>query len=258
MKGESRDASRRILVLDVGGSHVKASFSDFPGREVRLISGPRMTPSQMTRGLKRLLRGKRYDAVAIGYPGLVRHGHIVRDPPHLGRGWVGFDFERAFRRPTRIVNDAAMQALGSYEGGHMLFLGLGTGLGSALIAGGVLQPMEIGHLPYRKGRTFEEYVGEEARGRLGSKKWRREVDAVVEILRDALEPDYIVLGGGNVRRLARLQPGTRRGDNRNAFRGGVRLWQETGKKTPGGTRRAARPARAVGKPRRKALERATR
>jgi predicted NBD/HSP70 family sugar kinase len=252
MKGGTRDAGRRILVLDVGGSHVKASFSDAPGREVRLISGPRMTPSQMTRGLKRLLRGNRFDAVAIGYPGLVRHGRIVRDPPHLGRGWVGFDFERAFGHPTRILNDAAMQALGSYEGGHMLFLGLGTGLGSALIAGGVLQPMEIGHLPYRKGRTFEEYVGEEARERLGRKKWRREVEAVVGILRDALEPDYIVLGGGNVRRLARLPPGTRRGDNRNAFRGGVRLWLDPGKTAPPRTRRPRRPARAVRKRRRKA------
>ena len=234
----------RILVLDIGGSHVKAVFSDRPLREIRVLSGPRMTPLRMTRDLVPKLRGETYDAVAIGYPGMVRHGRIVRDPPHLGKGWVGFDFEQAFRRPTRIVNDAAMQALGSYEGGHMLFLGLGTGLGAAMIVAGTLQPMELGHLPYRKGRTFEAYVGEEARERLGGKKWTKEVVAVVEILRDALEPDYIVLGGGNVRRLDRLPPGARRGDNRNAFRGGVRLWQglprSKPRTTPRGRRRTKR------------------
>jgi predicted NBD/HSP70 family sugar kinase len=219
----------RVLVLDIGGSHVKAVFSDEPAREIRVVSGPRMTPGRMVRALLPRLRGRPYAAVAIGYPGPVRHGRIVRDPPHLGKGWVGYDFERAFGRPTRIVNDAAMQALGSYEGGHMLFLGLGTGLGAAMILSGTLQPMELGHLPYRKSRSFEEYVGEAARERLGRKKWRREVATVVEILRDALEPDYVVLGGGNVRRLGRLPAGVRRGDNRNAFRGGVRLWQDPGR-----------------------------
>src|SRR5580658_674094 len=217
----------RILVLDIGGSHVKVAFSD-TARERRIPSGRNLTPARMVRGLAKLLKGERYDAVAIGYPGLVVHGKIAREPHNLGTGWVGFDFEEALGSPVRIVNDAAMQALGSYRGGHMLFLGLGTGLGSAMIVEGRLQPMELAHLPYKKGRSFEDYIGEANLERLGRKKWQKEVARVVELLEAALEPDEVVLGGGNVRRLDRLLPGVRRGDNREAIVGGVRLWGGTG------------------------------
>jgi len=219
------DERPRILVLDIGGTHVKAVVSDRPGYRVRFPSGSKMSAEAMVRQLRPALRGREFDRVAVGYPGLVRRGRIVRDPPHLGAGWVGFDFARALGRPARVVNDAAMQALGSYRGGRMLFLGLGAGLGSAMMVDGSLIPMELGHLPYRKGRCFEEFVGETARRRLGRKKWRKEVVDVVETLRDALEPEYIVLGGGNVHHLKRLPAGTERGDNANAFVGGVRLWE---------------------------------
>lgn len=213
-------------MLDIGGSHVKLAFSD-SAHERKIASGPGMTPAQMVRGLERVLRGERYDAVAIGYPGAVHRGRISREPYHLGKGWVDFDFHAAFGRPVRVVNDAAMQALGSYHQGHLLYLGLGTGLGSAMVIDGSVQPMELAHLPYKKGRTFEEYVGEAALERLGRKKWQREVTRVVEILGAALEPDEVVIGGGNVRKMDRLLPGTRRGDNREAFVGGVRLWGGT-------------------------------
>jgi predicted NBD/HSP70 family sugar kinase len=216
----------RVLVLDIGGSHVKAAFSD-SARERRMVSGPRLTPERMVRGLAKLLRRERYDAVAIGYPGLVARGRILKEPRHLAKGWVGFDFEEAFGCPVRILNDAAMQALGSYRGGHLLFLGLGTGLGSAMIIEGKLQPMELAHLPYKKGRTYEECVGEASLIRLGRKKWQKEVARAVEVLEAALEPDEVVLGGGNVRKLDRLLPGVRRGDNREAIVGGVRLWGGT-------------------------------
>jgi len=178
----------------------------------------------MVRKLRRGLKGVRYDVVSLGYPGLVVHGKIVREPPNLGKGWVGFDFEKALGRPTRILNDAAMQALGSYRGGRMLFLGLGTGFGSAMIVAGKLEPMELAHLPYKKGKTYEAFVGEAALKRLGRKKWQKEVLEVAEVLSDALEPDYVVIGGGNARKLKELPPGARLGDNRNAFAGGIRLW----------------------------------
>ncbi|MGD0257742.1 MAG: ROK family protein [Thermoplasmata archaeon] len=223
MAPTGHEGPSRILILDVGGSHVKAAFSD-SARERRVPSGSRLTPERMIRRLSKLLTGELYDAVAMGYPGLVVHGRIAREPHNLGAGWVGFDFEEAFGCPVRIVNDAAMQALGSYRGGHMLFLGLGTGLGSAMIVEGRLQPMELAHLPYKKGRSFEEYVGEASLRRLGRRKWQREVYRVVELLEAALEPDEVVLGGGNVRKLDRLLPGVRRGDNREAIVGGVRLW----------------------------------
>jgi predicted NBD/HSP70 family sugar kinase len=214
---------KKILVLDVGGSHVKVAFSDRP-TVVRIPSGPKLGPSEMMKKLGRRLKGKRFDVVSIGYPGLVIHGHIVREPHNLGRGWVGFDFARAFRRPTLISNDAAMQALGSYRGRRMLFLGLGTGLGTAMIVDGDVEPMELAHLPYKKGRTYEDYLGEAGRLRLGRKKWQRELFAVVQLLTEALEPDYVVLGGGNVRKLKELPPKAERGNNSNAIRGGVRLW----------------------------------
>jgi predicted NBD/HSP70 family sugar kinase len=225
MKSITRGKSRRILVLDVGGTHVKAAFSHHRA-EVRILSGRTMTPTKMVGQLNKRLLGRKYDVVSMGYPGLVTHGKISRDPPNLGKGWVGFDFARALGHPTRILNDAAMQALGSYQGGHMLFLGLGTGLGSAMVVDGVLQPMELAHLPYRKGRTFEDFVGEGALRRLGKKRWKREVFDVVETLSAALEPDDVVIGGGNLRKLKRLPPGTRPGDNRNAFVGGVLLWTD--------------------------------
>ncbi len=216
-------AALRILVLDIGGSHVKVAL---PGRpdEVEVASGTRLTPQKMLRKLRPVLRGERFDRVSIGYPGIVVRGRIVSEPAHLGRGWAGFDFERAFHRPTRIVNDAAMQALGSYHGGRMLFLGLGTGLGTALVLDGEIEPMEIAHLPYKKGRTYEDYVGEAALERLGHKKWQKEVRDVTCLLTAALEPEYVVIGGGNERKLRRLPPKSERGDNRNAILGGLRLW----------------------------------
>jgi predicted NBD/HSP70 family sugar kinase len=220
----SAAAPQRILVLDVGGAHVKAKLKG--GRdEVKFVSGPKMTPRAMLEQLLPLLASKHYDAVSIGIPTPVLHGRVVQDPRNLGKGWKGFDFEKAFACPVRLINDAAMQALGSYDGGHMLFLGLGTGLGSTMILEGVVQPLELAHLPFRK-KTFEDYVGARALQDLGKKKWRANVDETIEILRAALQPDYIVLGGGNVRHLRKLPPGVRRGDNANAFAGGFRLWQK--------------------------------
>lgn len=220
-----RRRPRRILVIDVGGTHVKATLSHRPGR-IRIPSGPAMDPATMVRELKKRLKGRWYDRVAIGYPGIVVHGRILHEPHNLGKGWVGFNFERALGRPTRIINDAAMQAVGSYEGGRMLFLGLGTGLGTAMIVDGRLEPMELAHMRYKKGRTFEEYLGEAALKRLGRRRWQKEVFAVVRRLGAALEPDYVVIGGGNLRKLRALPPRARRGNNRNAFRGGLRLWTD--------------------------------
>jgi polyphosphate glucokinase len=216
-----------VLAIDIGGSHVKLLASR--AREaLRFSSGTTLTPRQMVKQAMRLAADWRYAAVSIGYPGVVVHGRIAAEPRHLGRGWVGFDFGKAFGCPVRIINDAAMQALGSYAGGRMLFLGLGTGLGSAMIVDGRVEPMELAHLPYRKSRTFEEYVGAAGLKRLGLEKWRKHVRAVVAILRAALEPDYVVLGGGNARRLGRLPRGVRLGDNADAFNGGFRLWKKTG------------------------------
>jgi polyphosphate glucokinase len=212
----------RILVVDVGGSHVKILATG--RREPRkFVSGPTMTPRQMVAGVEKLARGWKYDMVSIGYPGPVLHGRPVAEPHNLGRGWVRFDYRAAFGRPVRIINDAAMQALGGYKGGKMLFLGLGTGLGSALIADGVVEPMELGHLPYKKG-TYEDYVGQRGLDKRGKKKWRRHVADVVAGFVAALEPDDVVLGGGNVRKLKELPDGCRAGDNANAFVGGFRLW----------------------------------
>jgi polyphosphate glucokinase len=211
-----------VLAVDVGGSHVKVLI-DGESEPRRADSGPRMTANGMVDAVKLLADGWTWDRVSIGIPAPVHGGRIVADPVHLGAGWVGFDFEDALGTPTRVVNDAAMQALGSYEGGTMLFLGLGTGLGSALVSAGVLQPMELGHLPYRKA-TFEDYVGAVGLERYGKKRWRRHVDDVVSTLAAALEPDYVVLGGGNAEKLRELPPNSRRGDNHNAFLGGFRLW----------------------------------
>jgi predicted NBD/HSP70 family sugar kinase len=222
-----RGAPRRILVIDVGGTHIKFRV-DGRGRIFKFASGPRLGPERMTRKVLKRARGLVYDAVSIGYPGLVFHGRIAAEPHNLGQGWMGFDFAKALGKPVRIVNDAAMQAIGSYRGGRMLFLGLGTGLGATLIIDGVVEPTEIGHMPYRRGRSFEDYLGERGRRRLGTRRWRAAVGEVVAHLRTALEVDSVVLGGGNAARLKRLPPGARRGDNRNAFIGGTRLWRQPG------------------------------
>jgi len=214
----------RILVIDVGGSHVKFRMGA-RGRIRKLDSGPDMTAADMARRVRELARELPYEAVSIGYPGLVLRGRIAAEPFNLGTGWVGYDFEKAFRRPVRVINDATMQALGSYEGGRMLFLGLGTGLGATLILDGAVEPMEIGHMPYKHGRTFEDYVGEHGRKRLGNKKWRKTVAAVVSRLKDVLEADYVVLGGGNASRLKKLPEYARLGANHNAFNGGLHLWR---------------------------------
>jgi predicted NBD/HSP70 family sugar kinase len=213
----------RVLVIDVGGSHVKFRIGP-RGKIGKFESGPELTAEQMAAGVNAAVPHASYDAVSIGYPGLVFHGRITADPHNLGPGWVHFDFEKAFGKPVRLINDAAMQAIGSYEGGRMLFLGLGTGLGATLILDGVVEPMEVGHMPYRNGRTFEQYVGECGRARMGTRKWRRIVRRVVDQLSEALEVDYVVLGGGNAKRLKNLPDNARLGDNNNAFAGGLRLW----------------------------------
>ncbi len=219
-----RPATGRILVIDVGGSHVK--FRMGPEGEIRRFeSGPDMSAAVMARKVRQMTKDLPYEAVSIGYPGPVVRGRIIGEPHNLGSGWVRYDFGKALGRPVRIVNDATMQALGSYEGGRMLFLGLGTGLGTALILDGAVESMEIGHAHFKRGRTFEDYLGERGRKRLGTKRWRKSVAEVVEQLKAVFEVDYVVLGGGNVRRLKKLPEGARIGDNLNAFAGGLRLWQ---------------------------------
>ena len=219
----------KILAIDIGGTHVKV-LATGRKKHLQIDSGPTMTPKKMIAAVRAATAGWKYEAVSIGYPGAVVHGHPVAEPNNLGRGWVGFDLRKAFGRPVKVINDAAMQALGSYRGGRMLFLGLGTGLGSALIVDGVLEPMELAHLPYKNGRTYEDYVGLAGLKRLGKKKWRRHVADVVAQLEKAFQADYVVLGGGNAKLLKRLLPGTRLGDNANAFIGGFRLWQEHAEK----------------------------
>jgi len=215
----------KIVVIDIGGTHVKVIATGHK-KPVLIPSGPDLTPKKMVAAVRQATAGWDYSAMSIGYPGPVVHGRPVNDPHNLGRGWVGFDFKKAFGCPVKVINDAAMQAFGSYRGGRMLFLGLGTGLGSALIVDGILEPMELAHLPYKKGRTYEDYVGLAGLKRLGKRKWRRHVADVVRQLKTALQADYVGLGGGNAKLLKRPPPGTRLGDNANAFRGGYRLWQK--------------------------------
>jgi polyphosphate glucokinase len=215
-----------VLVIDVGGTHIKILATG--QKEPRKFpSGPALTAKQMVAGVKKLAADWKYDAISIGYPGRVRRGHVDADPQNLAPGWIGFDFEAAFARPVKILNDAAMQALGSYKGGEMLFLGLGTGLGSALVAHGVVVPMELAHLPF-KTKTYEDYVGLRGLERLGRKKWRKYVEYGVASLINALLPDDVVIGGGNLKDLKQLPLGCRAGDNANAFVGGFRMWEEAG------------------------------
>jgi polyphosphate glucokinase len=214
---------KTILAIDVGGTHVKARLST-GGEKRRFDSGPALTPKQMADGVLALTTGWSWDAVSIGIPTPVRNGVPMREPINIGPGWVAFDYEAAFDKPTKVVNDAVMQALGSYEGGRMLFLGLGAGLGSTMIIDGTIAPMELGHLPFRK-KTFEDYVSVRVLPRAGKKRWKRAVFDTVELLVAALEPEYVVLGGGGVKELDELPPNARRGDNENAFVGGFRLWE---------------------------------
>lgn len=221
----SDDKDRIVLSIDIGGSHVKI-LSSAGGEEKKAESGKSMTAADMVAAVKSMADGMKYDVIAMGYPGPVVHDKPLREPVNLGEGWVGFDYQAAFGCTVRIVNDALMQALGSYTGGRMLFLGLGTGLGAAMIVENVAQPMEIAHLPYRKGKSYEHYVSEAYREKKGHKKWQKRVFDVVEALSAALEPDYVVIGGGNVEKLDSLPPKCRRGDNALAFEGGFRLWKD--------------------------------
>ena len=219
-----------VLAIDVGGTNVKI-LATGQTEPRKFPSGPKLTPKQMVAGAEKLAGDWKYDAVSIGYPGMVIRNRPLAEPHNLGRGWMGFDFGAAFERPVKVVNDAAMQALGSYKRGRMLFLGLGTGLGSTMIVDGIVEPMELAHLPYKKG-TYEDYVGERSMEKRGKKKWRRHVADVVERLIAALEPDDVVLGGGNVKKLKELPKGCRAGDNANAFLGGFRLWEDAGRQQP--------------------------
>jgi polyphosphate glucokinase len=216
-------AAPEILTVDVGGSHVKVLLSGGDVEPRRFESGPELTAERMVAGVLGLVADWTYGGVSVGVPAVVRAGRVVAEPVNLGPGWVGFDFEAAFGKPTKVVNDAVMQALGSYDGGKMLFLGLGTGLGSALVVDGMVVPMELGHLPFRKA-TFEDYVGERGRERLGKKKWRAAVAEAIALLTAALEPEDVVLGGGNAKKLDMLAADVRLGANDNAFLGGFRLW----------------------------------
>lgn len=241
MKAREIKQPLKILVVDIGGTHVKV-LATGQREERKIDSGPAMTPDQMVKDVKRVTRGWKYNAVSIGYPGPVIHGRPLHEPHNLGKGWVGFQYDKAFGHPVKLVNDAAMQALGSYRGGRLLFLGLGTGLGSAMIVDGIVEPMEIAHLPYQKGRSYEDYIGLRGLQRLGKKKWRRHVADIVERLKVALEPDYVILGGGNAKKLKTAPPGAELGDNRNAFRGGFRLW---GAGSPSGGPHSSSKARAA-------------
>lgn len=214
---------KRILVIDVGGTHVKLMISRFRKRKFK--SGRKMTPRQMISGIKELLDGWKYDAVSIGFPSPVINGRIASEPKNLGEGWLGFNFEKALGKPVRLINDAAMQALGSYRGRRMLFLGLGTGLGSTLIWQNNVLPLELGDLPYRDHRIIEDFLGKLGIAELGEKRWKREVARAVTQLKKSLIADYVVLGGGSAKKMDRLPEGVERGHNRNAFLGGVRLWQ---------------------------------
>ena len=215
----------KVLVIDVGGTNLKVSQGG-PESPLKIPSGRSLTPERMVADVQAATAGWEYEVVSIGFPGPVVDGRPSAEPRNLGEGWVGFDFERGFGRPVRVINDAAMQALGSYQGGRMLFLGLGTGLGSALVFEGVLAPLELAHLPYRKGRSYEDYLGVRGLDRMGKTKWQAHVANVVALLKHGLQVDYVVLGGGQTKKLDELPLDTRRGSNANAIAGGVRLWND--------------------------------
>ena len=225
MKVAPRSKSPKVLVIDVGGTHVKMLATGQKDSR-KYPSGPTMTPRKMVRLVKKSVRDWKFDCVSLGYPGPIINGHPLREPHNLGGGWVGFNFRSAFGCPVTIINDAAMQALGSYKGGRMLFLGLGTGLGSAMIVNGMLEPMELAHLIYKNDKTYEDYLGLRGLERYGKKKWRHYVAKITKSLKTALEADYVVLGGGNSKKLKQLPPGTRLGNNKNAFLGGFRMWHK--------------------------------
>lgn len=216
--------TKPVLAIDIGGSHVKIRIPSDPEPR-RFESGPTLTPQQMVEGVLGLAKDWKFTSVTIGIPAPIVGMSVVKDPANLGQGWTAFDYAGAFGMPVKIVNDAAMQAVGSYLGGRMLFLGLGTGLGSCMIDRYLVQPMELAHAPYRRGRSYEDYVGERSLLRRGKSRWRKHVEMVVGILSAALLPDYVVLGGGNTRLLKEMPARCRRGENTNAFLGGFRLWQ---------------------------------
>jgi hypothetical protein len=214
---------KRVLVIDVGGSNVKLMISR--AHRQKFKSGMDLTPREMIAQMKPILEDWAFDAVSMGFPAPVRDGHIISEPKHLGPGWTRFDFEKAMGKPIRIVNDAAMQALGSYYGGRMLFLGLGTGLGSTLVWANNVLPLELGDLPYSNDHVIEDYLGKSGMKQLGEKEWKREVLRCALLLKKALIADYVVFGGGNAKKFDELPDGIELGNNRNAFLGGVRLWQ---------------------------------
>jgi predicted NBD/HSP70 family sugar kinase len=225
MKAAQAGKSPSVLVIDVGGTNVKLLATG--QKEPRKYpSGPTMTPRKMVKLVKKSVADWKFERISLGYPGPIINGHPLREPHNLGRGWVGFNFQKAFGCPVKVLNDAAMQAVGSYKGGRMLFLGLGTGLGSAMIVDGMLQPMELAHLTYKKRKSYEDYLGLRGLERMGKKKWRRYVAKITKRLKIALEADYVVLGGGNSKLLKELPPGARLGQNENAFLGGFRMWQK--------------------------------
>jgi polyphosphate glucokinase len=215
--------AQKVLVIDVGGTHLKILAS---GQQIprKIASGPKMTARLMCEWVRKEASDWTYDVAAIGYPGPVVHGRPVHEPYNLGKGWVGFDYAKGLGCPVKVINDAAMQAMGSYQGGRMLFLGLGTGFGSAMIVDGIVEPMELAHLLYKKGKTYEDYLGLRGLERMGKKRWRRYVARIAEELQSALNADYVILGGGNAKKIKTLPPKTRLGANGNAFIGGYRLW----------------------------------
>jgi polyphosphate glucokinase len=226
MKADKKAGNAKVLVIDVGGTNVKMLATG--QKEPRKYpSGPTMTPAKMVTLVKKAVADWNYDCISLGYPGPIINGHPLREPHNLGKGWVGFNFHKAFGCPVKVINDAAMQALGSYKGKRMLFLGLGTGLGSAMIVEGILQPMELAHLAYKNGKSYEDYLGLRGLERMGKKKWRKYVEKITEQLKIALDADYVVLGGGNSKKLKELPPGAQLGSNENAFVGGFRLWEKS-------------------------------
>lgn len=225
MKTSSNSKAPKVLVIDVGGTNVKM-LATGQKEPRRFPSGSKLTAADMVKQVKEATKDWQYTRVSLGYPGPIINERPLREPHNLGPGWMGFNFSKAFGHPVRVINDASMQALGSYDGGRMLFLGLGTGLGSAMIIDGLLQPMELAHLLYRKGKTYEDYLGLRGLERLGKKKWRKHVAQIVELLKEALDADYVVLGGGNSKKLKTIPAGARLGKNENAFLGGFRLWKD--------------------------------